>query len=530
MSTSCGNPPSATPPTPIAQRHADGTWQLSPAVHRITDDSRTVGPGDLFVAVRGARDDGHAYLREVADAGAVAAVVDAPDVLAAAPPDLPLVVVPNSREALGELASTVYGHPSRQLRMIGVTGTNGKTTVAVMLAAILAAAGRPAQSLGTLGPFDDERGYPLTTPFPLQLQRILRRLADEGTQYVVMEVSSHGIAQRRVAGIEFDVAVLTSLGRDHLDYHPTLKAYWAVKTRLFKMLSRPRHKAFEPVAVLPLEGEGIEAVARHVRVKSLRFGMRDAADVHAVATEPLTWGTRLALSVGGTEVTTRIHLPGRFNVENALAAAAAAHVLGVAPDRIAAGLDSVRRVPGRGERITLPGGGFAVVDYAHNPDGLARLLYAVREGAPARRLVCVFGGRGHRDPGKLPLMGEAASRFADALVLTTDSPLDEDPRRLAAAIEAGVAEGSAMAVEYVEDRGKAIARALRLAGPGGVVVITGRGHEKEQWIGDRVLRRPDADLVREAVRNAAEADAPGSDGRPARPQRRRNPRREPRRL
>ena len=512
MSASAERPPTDRSNPPAARR-PDGTWQLSPTIKRVTDDSRDVRPGDLFVAIRGTRDDGHAYLAQALQAGAAAAVVDDPDAVAEAPPGLPLIRVQSSREALAELASTFYGNPSRQLRVVGITGTNGKTTAAALLEAILTAAGQSAQALGTLGPFDDENGYPLTTPFPLQLQRTLRRLVDEGKQAVVMEVSSHGIAQHRVAGVEFDVAVLTSLGRDHLDYHPSLKAYWAVKTRLFKVLSRPRTKSFQPVAVLPLEGEGVEAVARHVRVPSLRFGISEKADVHAMAVEPLAWGARLTLCIAGARIRTRIHLPGRFNVENALAAAAAAHALGIAPHHIALGLESVRRVPGRAERMSLPGGGYAVVDYAHNPDGLARLLAAVRQGAADRRIVCVFGGRGHRDPGKLPLMGETASRFADALVLTTDSPLDEDPRSLASAIESGVPRTSGMSVEYVGDRGLAIERALRVAGPGGIVVITGRGHEREQWIGEQVVHRADAELVRDAVHRMRAAQG----GPPARP-------------
>lgn len=489
-------------PSLPATRLPDGSWRLSPAVRGITDDSRSVRSGDLFVAVRGTRDDGHLHLAEAALRGAIAAVIDDP-AAASERGGLPLITVPSSREALGQLASTWYGHPTRELLMVGVTGTNGKTTVAVMLAAILNAAGRPARSLGTLGPFATGPGYPLTTPFPLQLQHTLRGFVQAGTRAVAMEVSSHGLAQHRVAGCEFDAAVLTSLGRDHLDYHHTIKAYWAAKTRLFKHLSRqPWHKQGSPVAILPAAGEGAETVARHVRVPCLRFGVEGGGDVRAVNVRPTAWGSRFVLEHGGRSWPVRIHLPGPFNVENALAAAAAALGLGIDGEAVALGLERLRRVPGRCERLPLPQGGFAVVDYAHNPDGLRRLLAAVREGAPGRRVVCVFGGRGHRDPGKLPGMGEVAALLADALVLTSDSPLDEDPRALAAAIQAGVPTPSALAVEYVADREAAIERAMRIGGAGAVVVVTGRGHEVQQWLGDTVLERTDSQMVRRAARRA----------------------------
>jgi UDP-N-acetylmuramoyl-L-alanyl-D-glutamate--2,6-diaminopimelate ligase len=488
--------------SPPVSRLPDGTWRLSPTVHGITDDSRTVQSGDLFVAVRGERADGHLHLAEAALRGAIAAVVE-DQAAAAESGGLPLIVVHSSRRALGELASTWYGHPTRELLMVGVTGTNGKTTAAVMLAAILNAAGRPARSLGTLGPFSVGPGYPLTTPFPLQLQHTLRNFVQGGTQAVAMEVSSHGLTQHRVAGCEFDAAVLTSLGRDHLDYHRTIKAYWAAKTRLFKHLSTQTwHKEGAPVAVLPASGDGADTVARHVRVTCLRFGLEGEGDVRARDIQPTPWGSRFHLEHGGRSWPVRVHLPGRFNVENALAAAAAALALGVDGSAVVTGLERLRRVPGRCERLPLPLGGFAVVDYAHNPDGLARLLAAIREGAPGRRIVCVFGGRGHRDPGKLPGMGEVAARLADALVLTSDSPLDEDPRALAAAIQDGVPVASDLFVEFVSDREAAIERAMRIAGAGGAVVVTGRGHEVQQWIGGTVLERTDSDMVRRAAQRA----------------------------
>jgi len=480
-----------------AVRLADGDWQISPQVRGLNDDSRRVQPGDLFVAVRGRSDDGHLHLAEAASRGAVAAVVDAD--VGDAPAGLSLIRVASTAQALGELASAWYGHPSRELELIGITGTNGKTTVAAMVVEILTAAGRTAESIGTLGPYDEAGGYPLTTPFPLQLQRTLRAMVERGVRTVVMEVSSHGLVQQRTAGCEIDAAVLTNLGRDHLDYHGTLRAYWAAKARLFKGLRRTRHKERPPVAVLPLSGTGVAAFARHVAVDRLRYGLDPQADVWADGIEARGWGSRFILHAAGQELPAEVHMPGVFNVTNALAAVAAALAVGAPLEAAVEGLGRLHGVAGRAERIALAGRGFVVIDYAHNPGALAQILEAARASAPGARLVSVFGGRGRRDRGKLPGMGAAAARFADALVLTSDSPLDEDPADLAAAIRSGIPARAALVVEYLPERAEAIARAVTLAGPDGVVVITGRGHEVEQWVGGKVLHRRDADMVRAAL-------------------------------
>ena len=411
-----------------------------------------------------------------------------------------VVRVPSTRRALGELASAFYGHPSRRLHMVGITGTNGKTTVAYLLTRILNAVGEPCAMIGTLGPRRADGSYPLTTPFPVELQELLRTFADRGRRSVVMEVSSHGLAQRRVAGIEFDTAVVTSLGRDHLDYHRTIRAYWASKTRLVKSLAGPRCKPGPVHAVLPLDGPGVAALARHVRVPMLRFGLSPAADVRAQGIRGDVWGSRFYLVAGLTRAPVSLSLPGAFNILNALAAASAALAHGIPIPEIARALSSVEGVPGRSERIPFRHGpGFAVVDYAHNPDGLERILSTARRAAEGRTLVSVFGGRGHRDPGKLPGMGETAARFADQLILTTDSPLDENPRDLARAITEGIPRSSPIQVSYVEDRAEAIARAIQLAKSDGVVVVTGRGHEAEQWIGERVIERTDRSMVESAL-------------------------------
>lgn len=468
----------------------------------MSDDTRRLVRGSVFVAVAGTHDDGHRYLVDAVEHGACAVVVD----LGADVPDVVrrqarVVRVPSTRLALGEIASAFYGHPSRRLHMVGVTGTNGKTTVAHLLTGILNGVGESTATIGTLGPRREDGSYPLTTPFPVELQAMLRGFADEGKRCVVMEVSSHGLAQRRVAGTEFDTAVLTSLGRDHLDYHRTLQAYWAAKTRLFKSLSGVRHKVGRAHAVLPFEGQGVAEVARHVKVGTLRFGLSRGADVRAQGIRVETWGSRFYLVADRSHAPVSLALPGAYNVLNALAASAAALARGIPVPDIARALSAIEGVPGRGERVPFgSGSGFAVIDYAHNPDGLERILSAARRAAGVGTLVSVFGGRGHRDPGKLPGMGATAARFADHLILTTDSPLDEDPRALAQAIADGVPASSPLEVTYRPDRADAIREAVSLALPDGVVVVTGRGHEDEQWIGDEVICRTDRTMVEDAIR------------------------------
>lgn len=482
-------------------RLPDGTWRLDPRIQGVSDDTRRLRRNSVFVAITGTHDDGHRYLTEAVDAGACAVVVD----IGAQVPDsvaqrVRVVRAHSTRLALGEIASAFYGHPSRRLHMVGVTGTNGKTTVAHLLAGILNTVGEPTGIIGTLGPKRADGSYPLTTPFPVELQEMLRMYVDQEKRTVVMEVSSHGLAQRRVAGVEFDTAILTSLGRDHLDYHRTLQAYWASKTRLFKSLSGVRHKVGHATAVLPLDGPGIAELVRHVRVETARFGLSSAADVRARGVRPETWGTHFYLESGRSRAPVSLALPGAYNVLNALAAAAAALAHGVPIPEIARALSQVQGVPGRGERIPFPGReGFAVIDYAHNPDGLERILSAARRSAQDRTVVSVFGGRGHRDPGKLPGMGETAARYCDRLILTTDSPLDEDPLDLARAIADGIPANSPLQVSYVADRAEAIQQAVTAAMPDGIVVISGRGHEDEQWIGDQTLVRTDRDMVAAAL-------------------------------
>lgn len=459
-------------------------------VEGIADDSRRVRRGGLFVAVRGAHDDGHRYLAAAEAAGAAAALVED-----AASTKLPALVVRDGRRAAAVAAAAYYGEPAAALKLVGVTGTNGKTTTVAILRHLLDAPGARGASVGTLGVLVGSRGEALagggglTTPGPVELQRVLRALADAGVRSVAMEVSSHALEQRRVEGVRFAAAVFTNLTRDHLDYHGTMAAYFAAKARLVDAL------APDGVALVNADDRAWEALPPAPRV--MRWGAAadaDAArsrrlDVAAVGVRAAAGGTEFALVAGGERVPARIPLVGDYNVANALGAAAAAIALGMAPGAAAERLATLPQVPGRLELLHARPA--VLRDYAHTPDSLARALAAVRPFARGRVLV-VFGAGGDRDRGKRPEMARAAEAGSDLVILTSDNPRTEDPERILDEVAAGLARPH----ERVEDRGAAIARALELAGPDDVVLLAGKGHETYQIRGTETFPFDEAEIVR----------------------------------
>ena len=441
---------------------------LPEAVQGITDDSRAVRPGTLFVAVRGSAADGHAYLADAAQRGAVAALVERPGSTS-----LPALVVRDGRRAAAIAAAEVYGHPAAALTLVGVTGTNGKTTTAGMLRHLLDAPARAAASIGTLGVLVGSAGEEmpggagLTTPGPVELQRVLRALVERGVRSVAMEVSSHSLDQRRIEGLRFDAAVFTNLTRDHLDYHGTMEAYFAAKARLVEYL--------EPQGAAIVNADDPAWVALPRAGRTITFSTAGAdADVQMRDLAFDAAGTRATLVVGGASAPVRVPLLGDFNVANAAAAAAAAYALGVSLGDIVERLATVPQVPGRleilRERPTV------LRDYSHTPDSLERALAAMRPFA-AGRLIVVFGAGGDRDPGKRPEMGRAAEQGADVVILTSDNPRTEDPEKILDDIQAGMSRAPDA---RIEDRRAAIARALEIAGPDDVVVLAGKGHETYQ--------------------------------------------------
>lgn len=445
----------------VRQRAGDGATVVTGIAH----DSRAVRAGDLFCCVRGDRTDGHAFAPTAVEQGAVALLVE--ERL-----DLPVaqVVVEDSRAAMGPLAASVWAHPSRSLLTIGVTGTNGKTTTTHLLAAVLERAGLPTGIIGTLGGTH-------TTPEAPDLQAVLAGLVAEGRRAVAMEVSSHALALHRVDGTHFDVAVFTNLGRDHLDFHGTEERYFAAKARLFD-------PSLSDIGVANLDDKHGRLLVDASPVPMTGFSLDDASDLEVtVGSASFTWRTR------------RIVLPlgGRFNVANALAAATAASVAGIADDVVAGGLSSAAPVPGRFEAVDAGQPFAVVVDYAHTPDGLAEVLRTARDAAQGHHVLVVFGCGGDRDATKRPAMGATAAALADVVVVTSDNPRSEDPAAIISAVLSGIPDPSAGRVLTEPDRRAAIGLALGAAAPGDVVVIAGKGHERTQTIGVDV--RPFDDRV-----------------------------------
>lgn len=449
----------------------------------ITMDSRAARPGSLFVAVRGERQDGHAFVADALSRGAAAVVVEAG--AAVQPGDATVVLVPDTRRALSAIAAAFYGDPSHALAVAGVTGTNGKTTTTRMIGAICNAGGRPCGIIGTVGAEFGERTWPLanTTPLPPELHALLAEMRDSGAQAVAIEVSSHALALDRINDVRFSVAALTNVTRDHLDFHGTIAAYAAAKRRLFSLAE---------AIVLNVDDDFGARWAGELagRQPMLTYGLRSGADLVPSNIETSANGSRFTLD--GT--TFSISLPGRFNVSNALAAIAAARTMGLDDAASAHGLASLRRVPGRMEHVGAADVD-VVVDYAHTPDALEHALRALRE-TTSRHLAVVFGCGGDRDRGKRPEMGRVAAALADRIYITSDNPRSEDPAAIAHDIESGIG-GHVYAVEL--DRRAAIERAIADAHRGDVVLIAGKGHENYQITGDRTLPFDDVQIARAAL-------------------------------
>jgi UDP-N-acetylmuramoyl-L-alanyl-D-glutamate--2,6-diaminopimelate ligase len=469
-------------------------------VSAITHDSRRAVRGSCFACIPGAVTDGHLYAGAAVDAGAVALLVER---------ELDLLVsqarVAGVRAALGPVAAAFYAHPSRHLRCLGVTGTNGKTTVTYLLEAIARAAKERVGIIGTVGARVDGAPMPLerTTPEADDLQAILARMRDEDVRTVALEVSSHALEQRRVDGTWFAAACFTNLSQDHLDYHGSMESYFEAKARLFD----PTRTAAAAVNVDDPNGLELARRANDAGLRVLTFAGSDEqrsspVDVVAEDVELSGSGTRFVLATRqtGARAAVASALLGRFNVSNALAAAATALASGLPFDAIVAGLQAPLAIPGRLERVLVgPEQPFTVlVDYAHTPDALERVLDTARRLVPGGRVVLVFGAGGDRDRQKRPAMGRAAAGGADVVVLTSDNPRSEEPEQIAGAVLDGLGDGPARVVVEL-DRRAAIRDAMREAKPGDVVVIAGKGHETGQTIGERTVPFDDRVVAHEEL-------------------------------
>ncbi len=480
-------------------------------------DSRTAVAGQVFVAVRGDKCNGHTFAEEAVGRGASGLVVEhtMPKL------DVPQCVVADSRVAHALICQSLEGNPAAKLKFIGITGTNGKSTTAILVKSILEAAGFKVGLIGTIEQFDGYSSFPagLTTPGPDVLAKLLRRMVEAGCSHVVMEVSSHALDQRRVAGITFDTAVFTNLTQDHLDYHGTMEEYAAAKHRLFRDL--------QPAAwaVLNADDSRTNEYAADCRGRVVRFGI-DATAEFGVAQVQLSLDGNQFLAIGPeTCCEFETHLVGEHNVANCLAAIAVGHCQGLDWETIRAGVEQVAGVPGRMEPVSYGGSpGFHVlVDYAHTPDAVASVLRSVRAVTPGR-VLCLFGAGGDRDRTKRPLMAQAAEAVADMIVVTSDNPRTEEPHQIIGEIVAGFRRVHALAIE--PDRRKAIELVLSVAEPGDCVLIAGKGHETYQIIGTERLPFDDRLVAAECLAKnypigteSTEAGAGTEERHPALPRR-----------
>ena len=453
--------------------------------------SKSVQPGFLFAAFKGEHRNGMDFVAEAETSGAAAILSSWPKPPASR---TAWVQVRDAREALALASANFYGHPSDRLKVVGITGTKGKTTVAYLLEEILKAAGAAPGVIGTIeyrGP-GLSRQAARTTPESSDLQALLRQMLDAGATHCLMEVSSHALDQKRVWGVSFDVAVFTNLSGEHLDYHRSMENYYEAKRRLFDL----DHK--RSAAVVNMDDPWGQKLIAELPMKTVTFGLERAAIVRAAKFTQSEDGTDLQIVHPGNVLGVHSVLVGKHNVYNILAATAAALALNVAPEAVAQGIAALKGVPGRFEKVENGLGLHIIVDYAHTDDALEHLLATAREFKP-RRVVLVFGAGGNRDRTKRERMGRVAARLADWTVITSDNPRNEDPLEIIAEIEKGFAKEAARTYEVVPDRREAIARALAMAGKGDYVLVAGKGHEDYQILKDRTIHFNDIEAIREIL-------------------------------
>jgi UDP-N-acetylmuramoyl-L-alanyl-D-glutamate--2,6-diaminopimelate ligase len=464
-------------------------------IRGVAVDSRVVGPGFLFAALAGEKTDGHRFLDDAVSRGAVAILSER----AGDPGSFPGVTwiqTPDARKGVGVLAARAASEPAKSLHLVGITGTNGKTTTAYLVDGLVSRLAPPSAMLGTVVAKIGDRSRPTrhTTPESPDLQSFLADAVAAGCRCGALEVSSHGLALSRLEGTEFEVAVFTNLSRDHLDFHRDMEEYFQAKRLLFTRYLRPRG-----TAVIAIDDAYGERLSSELAIETVTFGASPAADLSIVEIQATLAGIRMRFRDGSSTREIRSPLLGRYNALNLLAAFAAVRALGFSAEDILGALPSVEGAPGRFERVALDRPFGVIVDYAHTDDALRKLLEAVRP-LTRGRLLLVFGCGGERDRTKRPLMGNVAARLADHVVLTSDNPRGEDPQAILREIQLGTKEASA-GVEVEADRRKAIAKALHRARPGDVVVVAGKGHEAYQIVGDRALVFDDRRVVAEILQD-----------------------------
>ena len=449
----------------------DTRGDMNTEIRAITSSSREKTDKGLFFCIVGARFDAHDYAWEAVENGCTALVVEHYVEL-----NVPQIRVNNGRAAMARIADAFYGHPSRRMRMIGITGTKGKTTTTYLLKSICESAGLKCGIIGSTGTLveDQHLDSKLTTPDPIDLQRTLRMMADEGVQVCCMEVSAHAIDMNRLDGMSFEVGCYTNLSQDHLDYFYTMDRYFETKKRFFT-------DGMAHNAAVNADDETSGKLLPDLKQPHITYGICVDADVFARDIEITEEGVRFTVQLHGmNEIRIHMHMTGMFNVYNALAAASCALIMGIAPEKIREGLETVTRVPGRIEVLQTGTPYKVILDYSHSPDALENILKTVRQFT-RKRVIALFGCGGDRDKGKRPMMGEIGGRLADYCILTSDNPRTENPMVILAAIEKGIKPTGAK-YEVIENRREAIAHALQIAEEGDVIVLAGKGHETYQEI------------------------------------------------
>lgn len=454
-------------------------------------DSRKVQPGDLFVAIRGFQVDGHDFVDHARQNGAVAAMVER----ALPHCDLPQIIVQDTRYALGIVSANFYHRPAQKLRILGITGTNGKTTSTYLVKSILEQAGFKVGLIGTIQilignlSIDASR----TTPESLDLHRLLARMVEEQVDFVVMEVSSHALELYRTVGLAFSGAIFTNLTQDHLDFHPSIEQYFEAKAKLFRSL--------QGTAALNGDDSWGRKLQQLCPGSVITYGVHNQVDFSAQKIQLEKAGVSYILDSKVGQIPISLRLTGYFNVYNSLGAASLCWSQGASLEDIKAGLEAVPGVPGRFERIENDLGLNVIVDYAHTPDGLENILHTARELTTAGRVILVFGAGGNRDRAKRPLMGAVAARLADQIIITSDNPRLENPEEICSSIETGLLTTNPQACyEIIVNRREAIRRAIKLATPADLVIVAGKGHETYQEFATGRIHFDDGEEVRAAIK------------------------------
>jgi UDP-N-acetylmuramoyl-L-alanyl-D-glutamate--2,6-diaminopimelate ligase len=470
-------------------------------IEDLAHDSRKVIPGTLFVCLSGVKTDGHDYIMQAYHQGAVAVLVEKD--VNNIPEDLTVIKVSDTRAAMMLIAPCFFGHPSCKLRMIGVTGTNGKTTSTYLIRSIFQEAGFRVGIIGTIQNSIGDKVLPTqnTTPDVIDLQRLLAQMVEHNMDYVVMEVSSHALALNRVAGCEFDVGIFTNMTRDHLDFHVTFEKYLEAKTKLFQLLGSKEQQKKGKTAIINADDKAAAFILERTVCKKIIYGIEHKVDLQAKNTKILANGAQFEVVGPFGTMPLQLKITGLFNVYNVLSAVGAALAEGIEAHIIKTALEKFESVSGRFELVDVGQSFSVIVDYAHTPDGLENILKTAQQIAE-KRIIVVFGCGGDRDKTKRPIMGQLAVQYGNIVIATSDNPRTEDPESILNEVEIGIKEALTQGKIYekIIDRRQAIERALHLAEAGDIVIIAGKGHENYQILKDRTITFDDKEVAKAIIK------------------------------